>query len=828
MSEAVRKPRTRYWILFAALSLLAIALVLPPLINMNRYQRQIADAISRGLGRPVHLSSVTLRLLPRPDLELSNFVVEEDPAFGAEPALRAPSVDAAIRISSLWRGRLEIGRISLDQPSVNLVRNSEGHWNLGTILLQASHIPNAPTTQRRASQSPRFPYIEASNARVNFKIGAEKKPFSFLNADFAMWLAEPDEWRIRLEAQPVRTDLDLGLSDTGTMRVEGSLKRAAELGAMPINLHAEWSNAPLGQISRLLFGIESGWRANLEVTGDVTGSVFEPQFKTRIRIAGMHRQEFSPIEPFNVDATCQGGYQQPSHSITDLTCFWPIDAGHLLLTGNIPDIEHPVPALQLRIQNVPATFGLAALRLTRNGFAGSAQVTGRMQGTLDYRKQLTGNLTVNGLSIRTPEMNVPLLVPVVHIVADGNAAPTSPRTRKKQLALSASTLLRIENTSLSLGGATPLTIAGSFTPSAFTLHFNGNASITDLRPVAIGVGLLPNVISPLTPQGEAEMDLTVRSPWLPQVSASDGPTSTTTTEGTLRLKNAEFRAGFLSGPVEITSAQAAFSPEQIIWEPVTAVFQKIPVTLSATMPVHCSDQACVYEFSLTTPDLDAAVLQSALLGADEHNELLQLLARLDRNKPQWPVLNGTVHVSTFALGPLAIHDASSQLRIEGRTIQFLSIDGHTLNGTVHATGTMDASGSTPHYSFDAQLTHANAIAVSNLWHGQHASGTVSVNTQLEMSGYSADDLSRSAQGTFSWDWTQGALTDGPDELTRFDHWKADGAVKNAKLVLDRSQVTKGATKSGVAGTISFDRKLNLTVTDLTEQAQASRKPSQSN
>ena len=314
MSENLRKPQTKYWILFAALLLLAVALILPPLINMNRYQRRIADAISRSLDRPVHLSSVTLRLLPRPGLELSDFIVEEDPAFGSEPTLRAPSVDAAIRLSSLWRGRLEIGRISFDQPSLNLVRNNEGHWNIGNVLLQASHIPNAPTAQRRASSAPRFPYIEASNARVNFKVGNEKKPFSFLNADFAMWLANPDEWRIRLEAQPVRTDLDLDLSDTGLMRVEGSLHRASALGDMPVDLETEWSNAPIGQIARLLFGQDTGWRGNLKINSTVKGDLFNPQFKTRIQIAAMHRQEFTHSR--HLQRRCHLPGQLPSR----LTC----------------------------------------------------------------------------------------------------------------------------------------------------------------------------------------------------------------------------------------------------------------------------------------------------------------------------------------------------------------------------------------------------------------------------------------------------------------------------------------------------------------------------
>jgi hypothetical protein len=592
---------------------------------------------------------------------------------------------------------------------------------------------------------------------------------------------------------------------------------------MPINLHTEWTNAPLGQISHLLFGAESGWRGNLETTGDITGSIYEPQFKTRIRITDVHRQEFSPVEPFNVDATCQGGYRQTSRSLNGLTCFWPVSDGHFLLTGDVPDMEHPAPALHLRIQNVPASFGLSVLRLFRNRFADSVQVSGVAQGNFDYVGHLRGDVTVDHLSLRVPDTDSPLIVPALHIVSH-EVAPTPRRKNKRQPVQPVSASLQLESAGVSLDGAAPLNVSGSFTQSGFNLNFQGDASIERLRPVVARLHLASNIVSALAPKGEAEMNLTVHGPWTPSISTPDNPVPASTTEGVLYLKNVEYRAGFLSGPVEVASAQAVLTPSQIVFSPVSAVFQKIPVNLSLTVPAHCSDAACVPEFSLTVQDLDAASLQSALLGAGEHNELLQqILARLERNKPQWPVLNGTIQISTFTLGPLAVHDASGRLHIEGRKVQFLALDGRALNGVLHATGTMDASG-TPRYSFDAQLTHANAAVIANLWHGEKASGTVGLRAHLEMSGYSADDLQHSAQGTFQWDWIQGSLAAAPAALERFDHWSANGVIRNTQLVLEKSQVTRGPAKNDVSGDISFDRKLNLSVTEKTEQARASHTP----
>ena len=94
--------------------------------------------MSNSLGRPVRLSGVELRLLPRPEFVITDLTVDEDPSYGAEPVLHANSVTAAIRLFSLWRGRLEISRISVDEASLNLVRTAAGRWNLDTLFRTAA------------------------------------------------------------------------------------------------------------------------------------------------------------------------------------------------------------------------------------------------------------------------------------------------------------------------------------------------------------------------------------------------------------------------------------------------------------------------------------------------------------------------------------------------------------------------------------------------------------------------------------------------------------------------------------------------------------------
>src|SRR3954467_169672 len=235
-------PRSRNARIVTAIVLTVLAgIFVPPLVTANRLKGRIAGAISNSLGRRVTFGDIHVRLLPQPGFDITDFIVEDDPPFGAEPIVRADEVTAYLRLTSLWQGRLEIAQLSLQNPSLNVVRNERGEWNLAAPLARASQVQAAPTAQRQAEARPRFPYIEASDGRINLKVGQEKKSFAFSEADFALWLASEHEWRMRLEARPIRTDANL--SDTGTLRVEGSAVRVAADGDTPLRFDFEWDKA---------------------------------------------------------------------------------------------------------------------------------------------------------------------------------------------------------------------------------------------------------------------------------------------------------------------------------------------------------------------------------------------------------------------------------------------------------------------------------------------------------------------------------------------------------------------------------------------------------
>ena len=468
-------PRRRVLWTLAILAVLILLAVLPPLLNVNRYQRQIVTSISQSLGRPVHAGEITLDLLPFPGFTLQNFTVSDDAAFSSEPVIRAGSVKARLRWRSLWHRRVEFSRITLSDASVNLVRREDGKWNLESILLQASRMPAAPTGQRGPGDRPRFPYIEATGARLNLKMGLEKLPVSLTEADFALWLPEPDRWRLRLEGHPARTDA--AVTDTGTFRLEGTLGRAATLAQVPVDLHASWTSAPLGAASLVALGHDAGFRGELTWNAALQGTAGDNALQTRLQLDRVRRADFVPSRLLDIDLTCTARALGNLHRLADLHCAWPTgtsDTG-LVVMGEVPDTLAPATAnLQVTLQQFSASGLLDVLRLLTPRVAPALQLGGTVSAQLtccdsdDWIK--SGHLEIAQAALTLPNAS-PFLSSDVS--ADWKPGPNGqPGT------------LEMPSVPLDLGGTRPALLAARLSREGYNLQLTGPAQRTRLQQLA--------------------------------------------------------------------------------------------------------------------------------------------------------------------------------------------------------------------------------------------------------------------------------------------------------------------------------------------------------
>jgi uncharacterized protein involved in outer membrane biogenesis len=816
-STPPKPSRRRLHLLIAiAFALLLIgALVLPPLINISRYQHRISASLAASLGRPVEVSGITLELLPRPGVQITNFVVDSTAGYSDEPILKCSSVTAAFRIISLWRGRLEIARISLDEPSLNLERAPGGQWNFASVLLQASRTQQAPTGRTVVRGRSRFPYIEATNARINFKHGNEKLPFSFLNADVSIWLENPNEWQLRFAAQPMRTDINLSLADTGQVQISGSVQRASSANQLPLNLQAEWRGAPLGQVTRMFVARDLGWRGDTSVTAHITGVPDALGLQLSAAASDFHRESFHPAHPLNLHVTCTATYRHALGSLDTIHCLSPVGSGILALRGTMQQIHtaEPEPDLKLIVTHLPADELLELLRHTRGRLNNDITLSGAIDGELAYARQPVpaANHTASG-SHAVPNSN--------RIVASGSLLATDllvrgdgmeqilPDLRFTVQPAAQFFALVLEPAQIDLGGPDPLVANARLTGQGYQLHYNGTALLEHLLPLAHALNVVPAAFQGLQGNGTADYNLTVEGDWqLPPVVDRAAPLSVL--NGAIGLHNADFQPSYLAAPVHIATATAAISPAELRWNGVTGTLGTTHFTGNLRIPLPCL-AACERHFDLTAATVNFGALAASLRGEDE-GVMQEFINRVRSRSQDWPLLDGTIHIARLNAGQVEIANASADLTLRDGSLEVRSLDGRTLGGVLHAMGAV-ALASTPSYDAEVQLRHTSAPELAQLLKEHWGPGTIDLYGDLAMSGTTASSLSSSAKGTLHWSWAGGALpqlTSTP--LHRFDRWSGDGKVAKGAIAITSSEVTNGGATAVVSGTIGSDRSLDLKV-----------------
>src|SRR5208282_2036033 len=232
---------------YGRIALLVVALLVAVqvgvsfLVRTHRVRGYLIAHLESAFGRPVEVGRFSVGILPIPELDVDAVTIGEDPAFGHEYFLRAEHMAASFRWIGLLRGHFEFGTMSLTRPSLILVRNAEGRWNLEDWLPPVKAKPGDAGTfygpQQPAEPTHHLEKIEFDEGRVNFKEGEEKRPFAFTSVSGSVEQVSPGRWQLRLEAQPWRSGVTL--QSTGILQVRGDVA-GTSARLQPARVHLHW------------------------------------------------------------------------------------------------------------------------------------------------------------------------------------------------------------------------------------------------------------------------------------------------------------------------------------------------------------------------------------------------------------------------------------------------------------------------------------------------------------------------------------------------------------------------------------------------------------
>jgi hypothetical protein len=356
-----------------ALGFLALLIVLQAgaslLVRTHRVHAYLVARLERAFGRRVEVVTFGARILPSPQLDVEGVTVGEDPAFGNEYFLRAERLSAGLRWRGLLRGHFEFGTMSLNRPSLILVRNSEGRWNLERWL---------PAAKTDASQSPRsygppspvapvnrLQRLDFDGGRINFKTGDDKLPFAFTSVSGSVEQTSQGRWRLQLEAQPWRSGVLL--QSAGTVRVFGDVA-GTSTRLQPAQITAHWSEASLADVSRLFRGQDYGVRGVFALDATAKSGISSEdgpgdwKFSLQGRARQIHRWDLTErAENPSLIVNLKGRWNVAARSVAaeEITVEGPrsnLRGMFRLAGGNSPSMELRVDSLGVQASDLLAWY----------------------------------------------------------------------------------------------------------------------------------------------------------------------------------------------------------------------------------------------------------------------------------------------------------------------------------------------------------------------------------------------------------------------------------------------------------------------------------------
>ena len=273
----MRKKLTRaLWI--ALVVVIAIGL-LAPYMDANRMRPRIQAALETAFNRPVEIGAVHLNLFSGPGFTVEDVVIEDDPAAGIEPFAHVEFMQARVRWLSLLRGKLAFSSLRMDSPSVNLVKQPVGPWNIQQLL---EHTSRSETSGINSGGGRNVPDIQIRDGRLNFKFGDTKSVFYISAADIDVYPNESGDLVIRFSGAPARTDR--GSQNFGELSARGILHFSSSAEDQ-LNMGLRLERTAISELARLFNGRDMGVHgfavanarlagplSRLAVTGDLNGT----------------------------------------------------------------------------------------------------------------------------------------------------------------------------------------------------------------------------------------------------------------------------------------------------------------------------------------------------------------------------------------------------------------------------------------------------------------------------------------------------------------------------------------------------------------------------
>jgi AsmA-like C-terminal region len=736
------------WVVVAIVCLWLADTGISLLIRHTTLKRRLTARLEAAFGRPVEVGNYDFSLWTGPELEADSVRVGEDPRFGYEYFLRADSMTLRVRLPSLLFGHLELGTISLSHPSLNLVRNANGDWNLAEWLPRPEDVggsgANANREVRAKPPVPRVYKIEVNGGRINFKRGNEKLPFAFVDVNGTAETEGTGRWRLDLVAAPERAAVIV--QNPGLLHLVGHLGGTSSR-LRPAVLQIDWSDASIPDVLRLAEGNDRGVRGTMGV------SVLAQTHGDSWTLAGhallsqLHRWDL-PLRADNPSVTViAGGQLDPSGSRVGLTGV-KMEMAHssASITGALDWTQAANSGLRARgsrLQAVAMDAGQGTeLQVVSNGIS----LPDLLEWARAFHPGISDEIAVGGVA--TLDANLrgwpPRLLDAKFDLARGGMigmGMPSVRFGSVGFRYDAQGGIALRPATLTIGApADSFRVEGSAKPAAGTFSLRVRGGVTDVRGVIAAAGKLGwNLARGWKIAGPASCDLLWDGFFAGHTGLSGSVEWGKPSEGLSLV------APFLNRPVDHIHAREEMKPSLTR---VTLTARAFGTGWTGTLEHEPPDG---WKFSLAGNSLSAAELDRWLDPRWRESFLDRMFPFLNSQAPASAALDsmrasGKIALEQFILVPVTVNRFGGEITIDGRRLQLTDASGQFGRGQI--AGSLRANfDSTPRYETTVDFSGIDLQALSADFPSLAGgfAGTASAKIRFTMRGASRSELVNSLE-----------------------------------------------------------------------------------
>jgi uncharacterized protein involved in outer membrane biogenesis len=139
----------------------ALVVIVPQLIDVDRYRPQVASLIEKETGKPAQIGHLALTVFPTLSIRVDDFALSNPAGFPQGYFVKAQRIYAVINAGGLWKHQVVIKSLDLDAPTISLLSDIKGNWNFESKPSSTNSTPDPP------GEKPLFTLGVISNVKIS-------------------------------------------------------------------------------------------------------------------------------------------------------------------------------------------------------------------------------------------------------------------------------------------------------------------------------------------------------------------------------------------------------------------------------------------------------------------------------------------------------------------------------------------------------------------------------------------------------------------------------------------------------------------------------------